>query len=219
MQWPVVRPFCWQMKNEVDQKRKHKPIMTISESEEELPKFKDLQDFRTGTARALVRLVVIGPGRERAEEYVRIRGIVGDDIYIDGLEASFSRTTGMCKANFMPGTLARLEDVVPKDRLDFLSRLREGSPVHFVWFDTTMVGLKVTRVRIEKVDAGKVYIEDFEEPFSHETGECLLTQGSGSDLKLFLRPVDDPAFPVNKDSKTRKLSERHRSRSPQKWRA
>ena len=57
----------------------------------------------------VVRLVVCGPGPRRAEERVKVRMVEGRQVYIHGLQASFSRDTGVCEVTLWKGMLVMLE--------------------------------------------------------------------------------------------------------------
>ena len=61
------------------------------------------------TEGAIVRVVVCGPGTERAVERVKVRKVEGDKAYIHGLQSPFSKDTGICEVKILPGMQVMLE--------------------------------------------------------------------------------------------------------------
>lgn len=76
----------------------------------EYEKGDELKRIRVGSR---VRVVVTGKGTGRAVEVAKVAKISEDDIYLEGLESPFSRSTGICRTHFLPGLLVMLECVVP----------------------------------------------------------------------------------------------------------
>jgi hypothetical protein len=58
---------------------------------------------------SVVKLVVCGPGPQRAEKLVTVSKVVGREAFIPGFTAPFSKDTGICKVKLVKGMLVMLE--------------------------------------------------------------------------------------------------------------